>query len=350
VDAQGNPLAFDQRGAPFQRAVGGNADIGAYEVQIISLSPTTLPAGVYGSTYTPTTLTATELGYQGAFTFAVSAGALPPGLSLASDGTLSGTPTAAGSFSFTVTASDSGVGTGSQAYTLSVQQLTPAVTVNPVTFVYGTALVNFQLSGTATAVVNGQTVSVPGTFAYVSPGTVLNAGNNQVEAVTFTPSDTTDYTPVSASVTLTVRKATLTVSATNVTRPFGAANPTLTYSLSGFVNHDYASVVSGTATLTTSATASSPPGTYAIVAAAGTLSAANYTFTMHHGTLTVTPAPVSAGIFTWTGVNSANWFSAINWSTVAVPGPTATVIIQSAPFLPTLGANATVGGQVRGEG
>jgi hypothetical protein len=42
------------------------------------------------------------------YTFALSGGALPDGVSLMSDGTLTVTPTAAGDFSFSVDVSDSG--------------------------------------------------------------------------------------------------------------------------------------------------------------------------------------------------------------------------------------------------
>src|SRR5436305_923142 len=48
--------------------------------------------------------------------------------------------------------------------------------------------------------------------------------------------------------------------------------------ITGFVNSDDSSVVSGSPTLTTPATPSTVPGMYAITAGLGTLSAANYTF------------------------------------------------------------------------
>lgn len=54
------------------------------------------------------------------YLFAVSAGALPTGLTLASDGTFSGTPQGAGSYAFTVSVTDANGFTASQAYTLQV--------------------------------------------------------------------------------------------------------------------------------------------------------------------------------------------------------------------------------------
>jgi hypothetical protein len=280
----GTPSA-DQRG--FLRNTAAATDIGAYQTQPISITTASLSGGMYGTAYTPTTLTATEAGFS-SFTFAVTSGALPDGLTLASDGTLSGTPSAANSFSFTVTATDRNGFTASQAYTLTIAKATPAVSVNPVNITYGTALANGQLSGTASAA---------GTFTYTSasaPGMVLSPGNNQSEAVTFTPTDSTDYNPVSTTVTVNVARATLTVTADNKSRYYGAANPTLTYGITGFVNSDPASVVSGTPALSTTATAGSAPGPYAIAVDVSPLSAANYTFQPANGTLTVTKAPLSA--------------------------------------------------------
>ena len=63
-----------------------------------------LPNGVVNQPYTQT-LQAT--GGVGPYTYAVTAGTLPAGINLASNGTLSGTPTTVGASSFTVTATDS---------------------------------------------------------------------------------------------------------------------------------------------------------------------------------------------------------------------------------------------------
>jgi hypothetical protein len=90
-------------------------------------------------------------------------------------------------------------------YNIPAAPAVPVVSVNPVNITYGTALANSQLSGTATTTVNGQSVTVAGTFTYTSAaGTVLPAGNGQSEAVTFTPADTTDYTTATTTVIVNV--------------------------------------------------------------------------------------------------------------------------------------------------
>lgn len=86
----------------------------------ITLSPTTLPNATKGSAYSQTI---TASGGTGPYTYAVSAGSLPTGLSLSSGGVLSGTPTVAGYSSFTVRATDSTTATGTQAYTFYVSGL-----------------------------------------------------------------------------------------------------------------------------------------------------------------------------------------------------------------------------------
>ena len=57
---------------------------------------------------------------------------------------------------------------------------------------------------------------------------------------------------------------------------------------------EYASKSTGSPTLTTTATASSAPGTYPIAVGLGTLAAGNYTFNLVNNSLTVTQAPLPA--------------------------------------------------------
>lgn len=92
--------------------------------------------------------------------------------------------------------------------------------------------------------------------------------------------------------TLTITKATLTVSAANASRDYGDPNPTFTVSYAGFKNGEAmaTSGVSGDPSLTTSAVAISPVGQYVITVGQGTLAAFNYDFTLVNGTLTINKA------------------------------------------------------------
>jgi len=91
-----------------------------------------LTGGVAGSAYS---LALTQTGALGAPNYAVTAGALPPGLTLSTSGTISGTPTATGTFNFTAMVSDASGCSGSQAYSITV--VCPA---NPISFVTAPAL------------------------------------------------------------------------------------------------------------------------------------------------------------------------------------------------------------------
>lgn len=91
----------------------------------IALAPATLPQGKVAVAYTPTTLSAS--GGSAPYSYALTGGALPGGLTLSAAGVLSGTPTAAGSFNITVTATDKFNFQGTQAYTIAVGQPTPIV-------------------------------------------------------------------------------------------------------------------------------------------------------------------------------------------------------------------------------
>ena len=149
----------------------------------VTISPATVPNGAIATAYSQT-LTAS--GGVGPYSFSVSAGALPAGLTLSSGGVLSGTPTAGGSFNFTVTATDSspfpGPFSGSQAYTLTVAP--PTITLPATTLAGGTLGAAYSASispasgGTAPYAYAVTAGALPG-------GLTLNAATG---AITGTPS------------------------------------------------------------------------------------------------------------------------------------------------------------------
>ena len=113
--------------------------------------------------------------------------------------------------------------------------------------------------------------------------TITGAGNVVVEA----DQAGNDYRLPPYHDTIVVNPATLTVTANPASMTYGDSLPTFTASYSGFVNGDSQGVLSGSPSLTTTATSTSPVGNYPINAAQGTLMAANYTFTFVSGTLTI---------------------------------------------------------------
>ena len=85
----------------------------------LSIDPVVLPDAYWNEAYPPQTLTAT--GGQPPYSWTIIAGALPPGMTLSSDGVISGTPTVAGTASFTVQASDAASATATENMTLAIK-------------------------------------------------------------------------------------------------------------------------------------------------------------------------------------------------------------------------------------
>jgi hypothetical protein len=237
-------------------------------------------------------------------TTAPTASAITYGQTLASSTLSDGVGSVPGSFAFTTPATAPNAGTASQSVTftptdttdyntittsvsVTVNKGTPMVIwMNPAAITYGVALGTNQLNATT---------SIPsGNFDYTPAlGTVLNAGTNTLTTV-FTPASSQkgNYNGATNNVSLVVSNAVLTVTANDASRSYGVTNPVFTASYSGFVNGETNigpnSVLSGSPSLTTTATINSNAESYLITAAQGTLSATNYSFSFVNGTLTIT--------------------------------------------------------------
>ena len=215
---------------------------------------------------------------------------------------------------------------------ITVNQATPAITwANPAGITYGTTLTATQLNATA---------STPGTFTYTpASGTTLTAGPHQL-SVSFAPTDTTDYVTTTATVSITVNKAT----------------PNITWS-------NPASLTYGTALSATQLNAtSSTPGTFTYTPATGTILTAgahslSVTFvptdttdyTNATGTASITVNQATPTI-TWTNPAAMTYGTALSTTqlsaTASTPGtftysPSAGTILTAGPhqlsvsFVPT---------------
>ncbi len=196
---------------------------------------------------------------------------------------------------YTITASGS----------LSVTPVTLFYIAGSLSRTYGSA--NSAFGGTVTGFVNGDTQASATTGTLAFAGTATAASGAGSYAITGSGLSAANYVfaqnPANATA-LTITPATLTYLANAASRSFGTANPVFGGTVTGFLNGDtQASATTGTLVLTSSATSTSPTGSYAINGSG--LNAANYTFLQAAGNaaaLTITsataPPPLQLQSFT----------------------------------------------------
>ncbi len=271
----------DQRGEP--RTAGAATDIGALEFQDLTATVVVTPVNVtYDGQQHGTT----------AEVFGVGGVDLGPAQVFYSSRIA---PVEAGSYKATASFPgnvDYNSATGSAS--IVIGQATPTVVVTPISVTY-----DGQSHGATAEAFGINNVDLGSATVGYSSGTApVNAGTY---TATGTFAGSNDYAMVTGTASIAIGQFQLTVAAQPATRVYGSANPSFTYTITGFVNNDPASVVDGTPSLTTLATASSGVGAYTITAALGSLTATNYSFALQNGVLTITKA---TPVITWNNPNS----------------------------------------------
>ncbi|MDH4418779.1 MAG: IPTL-CTERM sorting domain-containing protein [Acidovorax sp.] len=180
----------------------------------ISFSPTAPANASFGATYSHSLNSAS--GGMAPYSYLLASGALPGGLSLSSSGTISGTPTAVGTFQFMVSATDSSTGQGpfiAQSGHLSLTVNAPTIGMSPASLPNGIRGVAYSQAVAATG------GNAPYRFTIASgslpPGMALSAntgiisgtptaGGSYTFTVSATDSSTGTGAPFSATRTFTV--------------------------------------------------------------------------------------------------------------------------------------------------
>ena len=295
-----------------------------------ALSPATQTAnGAVGVALTATT-TLTATGFSGSPVGYSISPALPAGLNFStSTGVISGTPTAVQSATtHTITGTYSSE-TATATVSLTVAQGTPTISVTGSQSYTYTGIAQ----GPSTATVTGSTGAV--TYSYSGTGSTsygpsamapMAAGTYAVTATV--AADSNYQAATSAAYAFSIAKATLTITANPQTVAYGTAANTVTgngsYTPSGFVNSETAAVISGSASYTTTYTATSAPGaSVSITPVVSGLTATNYDFTPANGTVTVTAATTTVSVtgsqsYTYTGIAQGPSTANVTGSTGAV--------------------------------
>jgi hypothetical protein len=174
---------------------------------------------------------------------------------------------------------------------LTVLKRLPIITwLPPADITYGTPLGPQQLNAVA---------DVAGEFSYTpGAGTVLpvTAPEGVPLTATFVPAEAESelYDQTTATTYIIVVPAPLTVTVNNTSKLYLDPLPPFAFTAAGFVNGEGPSVLVGTATYVTSATASSEVGTYAVTLES--IGAENYSITLKPGVLTIVPRPTSTAL------------------------------------------------------
>jgi polygalacturonase/streptogramin lyase len=205
-------------------------------------------------------------------------------------------------------------GSTSSAFTITVPGAPLTVTTTALTVTNTSSAYGGTITGTVSVAPSTGSVLPTGAVTLKSGATTLGtctlssgtcsytlsnvAAGNQTMTASYS-GDSSYAASTSSGVAFNVVRGILQVAANNLTMTLGQPVPTLTYSITGFVNQDtQTSAVTGTPLLTTTATGASI-GEYPIAITTGTLAASNYTFGFTSGNLYVASTeqatPVATG-------------------------------------------------------
>jgi hypothetical protein len=233
----------------------------------IAFSGTMPPTATYNAVYTGS---AAASGGVGTLTYSLASGALPTGLSLnAANGAVTGTPTAVGTFNFTINAADAFGDSNTQSYSIVVSAAVPTLTFAAIPAeTYGNAPFTVSATSVSGGAVTYSVTNGPATINSTTGVVTLTGAGTVVLGASQTASG--NYAAATGSATFTVGKATATINVTPYSLTYDANAHTATATATGL------SGVNLIADLTLSGTTHTNAGTYASDAWSFTDPSGNY--------------------------------------------------------------------------
>ena len=229
---------------------------------------------------------------------------------------------------------------------ISIQVAPAVLTVTPqnTTATYGSDLTSFHYSITGFLPGDSAATAITGTPAIASGvNGIAPAGSYMLIASKGTLA-AANYIFAFNPATLTIAKAKITVEAYSVAHTYGAPMSTLRWLMSGFVNGESSSVVSGSPVLTTAANSGAPAGSYPIVVSVGTLTAANYSFVGISGVFIVQPAMLTVTAANQTMIYGGTIPPLTYWISGFMNGDTGTSVVHGAPAISTTAVPGSAAG------
>lgn len=318
----------------------------------ITLPPTTLAGGVVGTAYSAALNGAS--GGTAPYSYAVTTGTLPAGLSLSAAGVISGTPTAIGNVNFTVTATDSsgapGPYTASQTYSLAVVVAPPVANAVSATVAYNSNANPITLNITGGAAASVAVASSPTFGTTTASGTAITytptAGHSGTDSFTYTATNASG-TSAPATVTIVIGAPTLTLTpaagalpgatvGTAYSQTFAASGGTAAYTyavstgaLPAGLSLSTGGVLNGTPTAIGNTN-------FAITATDSSTGTGPFTLTQNYSVTVVDAIPVANPVAATVPFNSG-----ANPITLNITGNATSVAIAAAPSSGTAVASGT---------
>lgn len=249
----------------------------------LAIATTTLASGLNGATYSQT-LHAT--GGTPSYSWKLASGSLPNGLSLVStSGVISGTPTAAGTYAFTISVSDSGNPVQSKSLTTAITIGSNQLAITTTTLPSGTEKAAYSQTLRASGGTASYTWSI--TLGALPTGLSLSSSTGLISG-TPTSAGTFTFTATVTDSSNPVQSKSMAMSVVVLPTPLVITSSTLASGSSGTAYSQTLQASGGTPSYTWSLTSGSLPAGLTLGATTGTIS----------GT------PTASGIFTFTATTT----------------------------------------------